>query len=189
MQYLRCFLGGGAVTLLVTDRFFNIVKVEGVSMQPTLNPSGRWDERDIVLVDKRKCMTYDFERGDVVTIDLHPNKRIVKRIVGLGGDWIRSNRKDSEEEGSWDGEKKVVSGKKLFGRLQMTKNCLSKLTITDKITMFTVTPWEGDSKLVSRANPFVPHMATVRFFLRNMDFFFEDIFRINFKKNKLYSMF
>ena len=53
----------------------------------------------------------------------------------------------------------------------MTKNCLSKLTITDKITMFTVTPWEGDSKLVSRANPFVPHMATVRFFLRNMDFF------------------
>ena len=109
MQYLRCFLGGGAVTLLVTDRFFNIVKVEGVSMQPTLNPSGRWDERDIVLVDKRKCMTYDFERGDVVTIDLHPNKRIVKRIVGLGGDWIRSNRKDSEEEGSWDGEKKVHS--------------------------------------------------------------------------------
>jgi signal peptidase I len=98
MQFVRRFLEAGAIVFAGTDLFVHVVRVEGTSMHPTFNPglvgpNGRREhrkEKDIVLVDRTTAWTYQYARGDVVTVKLTPDKTMVKRVVGLGGDWVRS---------------------------------------------------------------------------------------------------
>ena len=71
-------------------------------MQPTLNPDNqKWRCRDWVLVNKLGLRKYQFNRGDVVMLRYclsarlncrspqDPTRFLVKRIVGLPGDWIQ----------------------------------------------------------------------------------------------------
>lgn len=68
-----------------------IAKVEGVSMQPTLNP----DERhpDYVFLNRRAIRTQDIQRGDIVTVKSpkSPDQILIKRVIGLSGDIIRTH--------------------------------------------------------------------------------------------------
>lgn len=78
------------VALTFTDSVASMCGVEGRSMQPTLNPDG-FRLTDCVLLDKLSVRHFKWQRGDVVTLrsPSEPNICLVKRLIGLPGDWIR----------------------------------------------------------------------------------------------------
>jgi signal peptidase I len=66
-----------AVAVLIATLVLPVLQIEGTSMEPTLSNG------DIVLLMK----TTRFERGDLCAFTWN-NKLLVKRVVGLPGDWI-----------------------------------------------------------------------------------------------------
>ena len=66
-----------AVAVLIATLILPVLQIEGTSMKPTLSNG------DIVLLTK----TTRFERGDLCAFTWN-NKLLVKRVVGLPGDWI-----------------------------------------------------------------------------------------------------
>ncbi|XP_013787804.1 mitochondrial inner membrane protease subunit 2-like [Limulus polyphemus] len=81
-----------AVTFL--DCVSYVAKVEGVSMQPELNPEQEDGKilSDYVLLNRWKARYFDINRGDVVTLlsPRDPSQKIIKRVVALEGDVIRT---------------------------------------------------------------------------------------------------
>mmetsp|Transcript_9947 Transcript_9947/g.13800 ORF Transcript_9947/g.13800 Transcript_9947/m.13800 type:complete len:179 (-) Transcript_9947:213-749(-) len=75
------------------DNIAQITKIEGSSMQPTLNPNNSRMSDDYVVL--AKCF-YSPKRGDVVVArsPTSPREKIVKRIIGLPGDIIRERGGD-----------------------------------------------------------------------------------------------
>ncbi|CAL1527042.1 unnamed protein product [Lymnaea stagnalis] len=73
-----------------TDLFFAVRTVDGVSMQPTLNPDG--NNTDFVLLDRRVTSSLQLERGDVVSLisPKDPSQWLIKRVVAMEGDQIRA---------------------------------------------------------------------------------------------------
>ncbi|KAI0650633.1 LexA/Signal peptidase [Trametes meyenii] len=77
--------------IFVTEYGANVKAVRGRSMQPTLNPDdSAW--RDIVLFDRFSILlARSFNRGDIVALKSPTDsKLIVKRIVALEGDTVRT---------------------------------------------------------------------------------------------------
>ena len=66
-----------AVAVLISTLILPVLQIEGTSMEPTLTNG------DIVLLMK----TTRFERGDLCAFTWN-NKLLVKRVIGLPGDWI-----------------------------------------------------------------------------------------------------
>lgn len=66
-----------AIAVLVATLLMPVLQIYGSSMTPTLSDS------DIVLTIK----TSDFEPGDVVAF-YYNNKILVKRVIGVAGDWV-----------------------------------------------------------------------------------------------------
>ncbi|XP_041071649.1 mitochondrial inner membrane protease subunit 2 isoform X6 [Carcharodon carcharias] len=73
-RYLKAFVSGFFVAVPVTvtflDRVAYIARVEGASMQPSLNPPGR-TTCDIVLLNRWSVRNYEVQRGDIVSLVLH----------------------------------------------------------------------------------------------------------------------
>ena len=66
-----------AVAVLIATLVLPVLQIEGTSMEPTLSNG------DIVLLMK----TTRFERGDLCAFTWN-NKLLIKRVIGLPGDWI-----------------------------------------------------------------------------------------------------
>ncbi len=66
-----------AVAALIATLVLPVLQIEGTSMEPTLVNG------DIVLLTK----TTDFSRGDICGFSWN-NKILVKRVIGIPGDWI-----------------------------------------------------------------------------------------------------
>lgn len=66
-----------AVAVLIATLILPVLQIEGTSMEPTLSNG------DIVLLTK----TTRFERGDLCGFTWN-NKLLIKRVIGLPGDWI-----------------------------------------------------------------------------------------------------
>ena len=66
-----------AVAVLIATLVLPVLQIEGSSMEPTLSNG------DIVLLTK----TTRFDRGDLCAFTWN-NKLLVKRVIGLPGDWI-----------------------------------------------------------------------------------------------------
>ena len=66
-----------AVAVLIATLILPVLQIEGVSMEPTLSNG------DIVLLTK----TPRFARGELCAFTWN-NKLLIKRVVGLPGDWI-----------------------------------------------------------------------------------------------------
>lgn len=66
-----------AVAVLIATLVLPVLQIEGTSMEPTLSNG------DIVLLIK----TTRFEHGDLCAFTWN-NKLLVKRVIGLPGDWI-----------------------------------------------------------------------------------------------------
>ncbi|XP_063783360.1 mitochondrial inner membrane protease subunit 2 isoform X3 [Pseudophryne corroboree] len=70
-RYIRAFVSGFFVAVPVTvtflDRVACIARVEGVSMQPSLNP-GDYNKSDVVLLNRWSVRNYEVQRGDIVSL-------------------------------------------------------------------------------------------------------------------------
>lgn len=71
-----------AIAVLLATLFFPVLQVSGDSMTPTL------DDGDILILLK----SGSFERGDLVGF-YHSNKLLLKRIIGLPGDYVEVDNK------------------------------------------------------------------------------------------------
>ncbi|XP_074757648.1 mitochondrial inner membrane protease subunit 2 isoform X1 [Athene noctua] len=122
-RYIKAFFKGFFVAVPVTvtflDRVACVARVEGASMQPSLNPGGR-QASDVVLLNQWSIRNYDVQRGDIVSLfillaDLNtrqreaggdesdikmdlslsksprnPEQKIIKRVIALEGDIIKT---------------------------------------------------------------------------------------------------
>ncbi|XP_039427205.1 mitochondrial inner membrane protease subunit 2 isoform X3 [Corvus cornix cornix] len=72
-KYIKAFFKGFFVAVPVTvtflDRVACVARVEGASMQPSLNPGGR-QASDVVLLNHWSIRNYDVQRGDIVSLVL-----------------------------------------------------------------------------------------------------------------------
>ncbi|XP_025003425.1 mitochondrial inner membrane protease subunit 2 isoform X4 [Gallus gallus] len=93
-RYLKAFFKGFFVAVPVTvtflDRVACVARVEGASMQPSLNPGGR-QASDVVLLNHWSIRNYDVQRGDIVSLvsPRNPEQKIIKRVIALEGDIIK----------------------------------------------------------------------------------------------------
>ncbi|XP_075884890.1 mitochondrial inner membrane protease subunit 2 isoform X2 [Nelusetta ayraudi] len=94
-RYLRAFVSGFfvavPVTVTVLDRLACVARVEGASMQPFLNPEGVTG-CDVVLLNRWSVRNHQVQRGDIVSVlsPKNPQQKIIKRVIGLEGDFIRT---------------------------------------------------------------------------------------------------
>ncbi|XP_051474002.1 mitochondrial inner membrane protease subunit 2 isoform X1 [Apus apus] len=94
-RYMKAFLKGFFVAVPVTvtflDRVACVARVEGASMQPSLNPGGR-QASDVVLLNHWSIRNYDVQRGDIVSLvsPRNPEQKIIKRVIALEGDIIKT---------------------------------------------------------------------------------------------------
>jgi len=83
-----CVVAWVPVVIAARDNLYSVSIVNGSSMSPTINPAQSWF-RDCLLINKHTNRT-NYKRGDVVlfkSLEL-PDKIIVKRLIGLPGDFI-----------------------------------------------------------------------------------------------------
>lgn len=84
------FFWGTTIPIFIEDTFYDISKIEGSSMAPTLSPTYHATGAcDLVLFSKWKPLE-DLRRGDVVQY-MNPSKPdafAVKRVIGLEGDTV-----------------------------------------------------------------------------------------------------
>ncbi|TCD67673.1 Arginyl-tRNA--protein transferase 1 [Steccherinum ochraceum] len=78
------------IGIVFTETFYTVKTVSGRSMQPTLNPDSSL-ARDVVVFDRWSIVLGNWKRGDVVAL-LSPSdqKLIVKRLVALPGDTVKT---------------------------------------------------------------------------------------------------
>ncbi|KAM8972053.1 mitochondrial inner membrane protease subunit 2 [Pelodytes ibericus] len=94
-RYIRAFISGFFVSVPVTvtflDRVACVARVEGVSMQPSLNPAGRSDS-DVVLLNRWSIRNYEVQRGNIVSLlsPKNPEQKIIKRVIALEGDIVKT---------------------------------------------------------------------------------------------------
>ena len=89
--YIKATAWGGCIGFTITDLFGSVARVDGVSMQPTLNPSNE-RHKDWIIFSSFTIRDYNFQRGDVVCIasPRGSRERLIKRIIGLEGDIVRT---------------------------------------------------------------------------------------------------
>jgi signal peptidase I len=83
-QWLRALASAAVYATLIVTFVFQVARVEGRSMEPTLH------DRDRLVVNKLAYRVHDPEVGDVVML-LHPgnpDQALVKRIVAAPGDTV-----------------------------------------------------------------------------------------------------
>ncbi|XP_057360653.1 mitochondrial inner membrane protease subunit 2 isoform X3 [Manis pentadactyla] len=117
-RYLKAFCKGFfvAVPVAVTflDRVACVARVEGASMQPSLNPGGS-QTSDVVLLNHWKVRNFEVQRGDIVSLVVvimaymkaswkrrclswalkgrspkNPEQKIIKRVIALEGDIVKT---------------------------------------------------------------------------------------------------
>ncbi|XP_041746387.1 mitochondrial inner membrane protease subunit 2 isoform X3 [Coregonus clupeaformis] len=84
-RYIRAFVSGFfvavPVTVTVLDRFAYVARVEGASMQPSLNPEGNVTGSDVVLLNRWSVRNYQVRRGDIVSV-------LLKSLVAVIPDYL-----------------------------------------------------------------------------------------------------
>ncbi|XP_048949377.1 mitochondrial inner membrane protease subunit 2 isoform X4 [Canis lupus baileyi] len=98
-RYAKAFCKGFfvAVPVAVTflDRVACVARVEGASMQPSLNPGGS-QSSDVVLLNHWKVRNFEVQRGDIVSLVLGPGN--VEGISKLQHNCICSKESHRERE-------------------------------------------------------------------------------------------
>lgn len=73
------------------DLVGSVARVDGVSMQPTLNPASE-RPRDWIFVNTWNSRFYEYSRGEVVCLysPREPKQRLIKRVIAFEGDVVRT---------------------------------------------------------------------------------------------------
>lgn len=85
----KAVLLGIPIGVTIIDTVGYIARVDGVSMQPALNPTS---DPDYVFLNRWAVRFYEVTRGDVVSLlsPKNPDQKLIKRVVGLEGDIINT---------------------------------------------------------------------------------------------------
>lgn len=90
-RYLAFGTGIGITAVFLSPTTFQ--RVEGESMQPTLNPkyaSKSWLKNDIVIVRKiNSKKDLSILKGKIVCAAISPDRRIIKRLTATSGDIVQ----------------------------------------------------------------------------------------------------
>uniref|UniRef100_A0A8W7P480 Mitochondrial inner membrane protease subunit 2 n=1 Tax=Anopheles coluzzii TaxID=1518534 RepID=A0A8W7P480_ANOCL len=86
--FLKSLLLGVPVGVTLLDCVGYVARVEGVSMQPALNPDAT--VTDYVFLSRWAVRNMDVQRGDIISLisPKDPTQKIIKRVVALQGDVI-----------------------------------------------------------------------------------------------------
>ncbi|XP_072934198.1 mitochondrial inner membrane protease subunit 2 [Epargyreus clarus] len=86
----RSVFVGIPVGVTFLDTVGYVARVEGISMQPALNPEST--NTDYVFLSRWSVRDYKVQRGDVISLvsPKDPNQKIIKRVVGLQGDIVNT---------------------------------------------------------------------------------------------------
>ncbi|KAF6215104.1 hypothetical protein GE061_009853 [Apolygus lucorum] len=87
VELIKTIAFGIPIGITIIDVVGYVARVDGISMQPALNPESGKDH-DYVFLKKRK----DFSRGDVVALYSPRDKdqKLIKRVIALEGDTVKS---------------------------------------------------------------------------------------------------
>ncbi|XP_014296032.1 mitochondrial inner membrane protease subunit 2 [Microplitis demolitor] len=87
---VRNILIGIPIGITFVDTVGYIARVDGISMQPALNPNSH--VTDYVFLNRWSVRNYNFNRGDIISFvsPKHPDQTLIKRVIGLEGDEIRT---------------------------------------------------------------------------------------------------
>ncbi|XP_025147817.3 mitochondrial inner membrane protease subunit 2 isoform X5 [Bubalus bubalis] len=92
-RYFKAFCKGFfvAVPVAVTflDRVACVARVEGASMQPSLNPGGS-QSSDVVLLNHWKVRNFEVQRGDIVSLVItdDTSAAVLRTVLGVARVWI-----------------------------------------------------------------------------------------------------
>ncbi|CAG7833711.1 unnamed protein product, partial [Allacma fusca] len=94
----KTLLFGVPVGITFIDAVGYVAKVQGHSMQPVLNP--RHNSSDYVFLNNWPVTSNSFDkisRGDIVSLisPKDPQQRLIKRVIGLGGDIVETHGYES----------------------------------------------------------------------------------------------
>ncbi|XP_045503812.1 mitochondrial inner membrane protease subunit 2 [Colias croceus] len=84
----RSMLFGVPIGVTFLDTVGYVARVEGISMQPVLNPEST--NTDYVFLSRWSVKDYNVQRGDIISLvsPKDPNQKIIKRVVALEGDIV-----------------------------------------------------------------------------------------------------
>lgn len=88
-NFFKSVFFGVPVGITIVDIIGYIARVDGISMQPALNPDRT--QTDYVFLNRWATKGYEIKRGDIVSLisPKDPSQKIIKRIIGLeGNDFI-----------------------------------------------------------------------------------------------------
>ncbi|XP_075168487.1 mitochondrial inner membrane protease subunit 2 [Haematobia irritans] len=88
-RFLKSVLFGIPIGVTFLDCVGYVARVDGISMQPALNPDSS-NQTDYVFLSKWAVRSNNVQRGDIVSLisPKDPTQKIIKRIVGLQGDVV-----------------------------------------------------------------------------------------------------
>ncbi|XP_053675968.1 mitochondrial inner membrane protease subunit 2 [Anopheles nili] len=86
--FIKSLLLGVPVGVTLLDCVGYVARVEGISMQPALNPDAA--VTDYVFLSRWAVRNMDVQRGDIISLvsPKDPSQKIIKRVVALQGDVI-----------------------------------------------------------------------------------------------------
>ena len=85
VAWVKTLVSAGVYAILIVTFGFQVARVEGMSMAPTL------EDQDRLIVNKLIYRIADPRRGDIVMLyyPLNPDKSFVKRVIAEEGDSVR----------------------------------------------------------------------------------------------------
>ncbi|KAF7266855.1 hypothetical protein GWI33_019879 [Rhynchophorus ferrugineus] len=86
--FFKSIFFGIPIGITVIDSVGYVARVDGISMQPALNPDK--NITDYVFLNRLAVKSYEIKRGDIVSLvsPKDPTQKIIKRVVGVQGDII-----------------------------------------------------------------------------------------------------
>ncbi|XP_022909343.2 mitochondrial inner membrane protease subunit 2 [Onthophagus taurus] len=87
-NFLKSIIVGIPIGITVLDSVGYVARVDGHSMQPSLNPDK--EITDYVFLNRWSVRSHEITRGDIISLKSpkDPEQKIIKRIVGVAGDII-----------------------------------------------------------------------------------------------------
>ena len=85
VAWVKTLLSAAVYAILIVTFGFQVARVEGQSMSPTL------EDQDRLIVNKAIYRLFEPRRGDIVMLyyPLNPDKSFVKRVIAEEGDTVR----------------------------------------------------------------------------------------------------